>query len=359
MKELNISLNESGQRLDKLLHKYLSNAGTGFIYKMLRKKNIVLNGKKAEGKEILKEGDSIKIYFSDETFETMTGGKKSFSTPISDEASGALTGQVSSVGKNRKNDLKSKPLSKTPLAGSEIMDHLRRHIIYEDKHLLVLDKPSGWLSQQDDASSLSVNELCLMYLMNKGELTEKQLETFKPGIANRLDRNTSGLILFGKTLPALQSLAEMLRMRTIEKYYMAVVKGKLDEARTIKGYLYKDRKTNKVTIREKKFDDSSEINTAYDPVKVTDNYTVLKVHLITGKTHQIRAHLASIGHPIIGDPKYGSSKANKYYNAEAHVDHQLLHSWMLTFPKDLTGVLKHLAGKTISADPPEDFGYFI
>lgn len=355
MKELNISLNEAGQRLDKLLHKYLSNASTGFIYKMLRKKNIVLNDKKAEGKEILKDGDSVKIYFSDETFEAMSGGRTSFSAQFSGKtATGSSKGM-----KSINPDSKSKFHVKTPSVDPGIMSLFKEHIIYEDDHLLVLDKPAGWLSQQDDAASLSVNELSLMYLMEKGELTEKQLETFKPGIANRLDRNTSGLILFGKTLPALQSLSELLRNRTVEKYYMAIVSGQLDEPRSIKGYLSKDEKSNKVTIKTKKFADSSEINTAYEPIKVTESYTVLKVHLITGKTHQIRAHLASIGHPIIGDPKYGISKVNKYYKTKAHVDHQLLHSWQLTFPKEMVGALNYLAGKTISSEPPEEFGFFI
>ncbi len=364
MKELTISTNEAGQRMDKLLHKYLSEASTSFIYKMLRKKNIVLNDKKAEGKEILKVGDNIKIYFSDDTFYKMSGGKVSSDHLDSRKTAGCTNndaaGRPGSNIASGRSDVKTAGKHNATVASvdSKTFDLFKKHIVYEDEHLLVVDKPAGWLSQQDDAGSISINELCLMYLQNKGELTDKQLETFKPGIANRLDRNTSGLILFGKTLPALQSLAEMLRDRTVEKYYMAVVSGSLRESRTINGYLSKDSKTNKVTIKSQKFGDASEINTAYEPVRITDHYTVLKVHLITGKTHQIRAHLASIGHPIIGDPKYGNAKTNKYYKGEAHVTHQLLHSWQLTFPKDLTGVLSHLAGKTILAHPPKDFRYF-
>jgi len=363
--------------MDKLLHKYLSQANTSFIYKMLRKKNIVLNDKKAEGKEILKVGDNIKIYFSDETFDKMTGGKTGGSASHDDKVSGKTiggkaggsvstnrtSGKPALNGISRKSEARFSARHNSGIsaisADSKTFDIFRQHIVYEDEHLLVLDKPAGWLSQQDDAGSISINELSLIYLQEKGELTNKQLETFKPGIANRLDRNTSGLILFGKTLPALQSLAEMLRDRTVEKYYMAIVSGSLHEPRTIKGYLSKDAKTNKVTIKTKKSGDASEIHTAYEPIKITDRYTVLKVHLITGKTHQIRAHLASIGHPIIGDPKYGSTKANKYYKSEAHVTHQLLHSWQLTFPSDLTGALSYLAGETITAAPPKDFNYFV
>lgn len=341
MKELNISTNEAGQRLDKLLHKYLSHANTSFIYKMLRKKNIVLNDKKAEGKEQLKDGDVIKIYFSDETLEKMTG-------------------EVSSAKEKGMNirSPKSEMKKTAPEKIEKLLRDLKKQIIYEDQHLLVIDKPAGWLSQQDEPGSISANELCLMYLMEKGELTEEQLRTFKPGIANRLDRNTSGLLLFGKTLPALQSLAELLRNRTVEKYYMAVVSGSIREPKTIRGYLSKDSRQNKVMIRKEKSDDSAEINTAYTPLKNGDGFTVLKVHLITGKTHQIRAHLSSIGHPIIGDPKYGFQKDNRHYKGSFGITHQLLHSWQLTFPDSLEGVLKPLSGQTITAEPPKEFEHF-
>ena len=382
MKELHISLNESGQRLDKLLHKYLSKANTGFIYKMLRKKNIVLNDKKAEGKEILKEGDSVKIYFSDETLALMTGGKqgtyeagnrkagireKSESGTREEEPRGKYEAgnrearlQRKSVSKKEvKNTASKKEFLEFSKATGSQLDILKKRIVYEDMHLLVIDKPPGWISQSDDSGARSVNEICLMYLMDKGELTEKQLETFKPGIANRLDRNTSGLILFGKTLPALQSLSELLRKRTAEKYYLAIVNGRLEEPKTIKGYLSKNEKLNKVTIRREPFDGSSEINTAYEPLKVSDSYTVLKVHLITGKTHQIRAHLSSIGHCIIGDPKYGDPKVNSFYKKNLSLDHQLLHSWQLAFPGNLSGVLEPLAGKTLTADPPAEFKSFL
>ena len=322
MREINVSTNEAGQRLDKLLRKYLKNANTSFIYKMLRKKNIVLNDKKAEGKEILNLGDSVKMYFSEETFATMTGQKaeekKSFDV----------------VG-------------------------FRKYIVYEDENLLVLNKPSGWLSQSDGSGLPSVNELCLRYLMATGALTEVQLQTFKPGIANRLDRNTSGLILFGKTLPALQALAGLLRDRTMEKYYLAIVCGDIDHAQQIDGYLAKDERTNRVEIRPQPFPDAVEIHTAYEPLKRSADYTVLKVHLITGKTHQIRAHLRAIGHPIIGDPKYGRKDANAYYRTHGGVKSQLLHAWELHFPETLDGPLRKLAGRTITAEPPKEFRSFL
>ncbi|HBP24540.1 MAG TPA: RluA family pseudouridine synthase [Oribacterium sp.] len=322
MREIRVSTNEAGQRLDKLLHKYLKNATTSFIYKMLRKKNIVLNDKKAEGKELLHLGDSVKMYFSEETFAIMAG-----------------------------------TVEKKPAAFS--LDAFRPRIVYEDTQLLIVNKPAGWLSQSDGSSLPSVNEYCLSYLEATGQLSDTQLLTFKPGIANRLDRNTSGLILFGKTLPALQELAALLRDRTLEKYYLAVVQGRIEAPERIDGYLLKDERTNRVCIRKQAFQDAVEIHTAYAPLKTAEMFTVLRVHLITGKTHQIRAHLSSIGHPILGDPKYGNREANAYYRRAHGVRTQLLHAYELHFPAKLGGALQSLSGKTIRAEAPKEFSNFL
>lgn len=364
MREINVSTNEAGQRLDKLLRKYLKNANTSFIYKMLRKKNIVLNDKKAEGKEILNLGDSVKMYFSEETFATMTGrtGQNSGSAETKRAAAASASAQTASAGKNSaqmRRGASSGNSSERRDQRAFDVEEFRKHIVYEDENLLVLNKPAGWLSQSDASGLPSVNERCLQYLLATGALTEAQLQTFKPGIANRLDRNTSGLILFGKTLPALQALAGLLRDRTMEKYYLAIVCGDIDHAQRIDGYLAKDERTNRVEIRLQPFPDAAEIHTAYEPLKRSDDYTVLKVHLITGKTHQIRAHLRAIGHPIIGDPKYGRKDANAYYRTHGGVKSQLLHAWELHFPKTLDGPLWNLAGQTITADPPKDFRLFL
>ena len=401
MREINVSTNEAGQRLDKLLRKYLKNATTSFIYKMLRKKNIVLNDKKAEGKEILNLGDSVKMYFSEETFATMTGrsGQNSESADTNRTAAANASAkrafpasdQTSSAGKSNAQTYRngsSRNTSERREKRAFDVEGFRKHIVYEDENLLVLNKPSGWLSQSDASGLPSVNERCLQYLMATGALTEAQLQTFKPGIANRLDRNTSGLILFGKTLPALQALATLLRDRTMEKYYLAIVYGDIDHAQRIDGYLAKDERTNRVEIRPQPFPDAVEIHTAYEPLKRSadawtfgkdrkgrdgvyahageikgpehgDGYTVLKVHLITGKTHQIRAHLRAIGHPIIGDPKYGRKDANAYYRSHGGVKSQLLHAWELHFPENLDGPLRNLAGQTITAEPPKDFRPFL
>lgn len=410
MREINVSTNEAGQRLDKLLRKYLKNATTSFIYKMLRKKNIVLNDKKAEGKEILNLGDSVKMYFSEETFATMTGRSvqnsesadtnRSVAANASAKRACPASDQTSFAGKSNAQTYRngsSRNTSERREKRAFDVEGFRKHIVYEDENLLVLNKPSGWLSQSDASGLPSVNERCLQYLMATGALTEAQLQTFRPGIANRLDRNTSGLILFGKTLPALQALATLLRDRTMEKYYLAIVYGDIDHAQRIDGYLAKDERTNRVEIRPQPFPDAVEIHTAYKPLKrsadasgtainavkdfphvVRDTkrcgtgthtdvketmrhraeYTVLKVHLITGKTHQIRAHLRAIGHPIIGDPKYGRKDANAYYRTHGGVQSQLLHAWELHFPEKLDGPLQNLAGQTITAAPPKDFHLF-
>lgn len=152
MRELKVSKNEAGQRLDKLLHKYLREAGDGFIYKMLRKKNIVLNDKKATGKEMLQSGDTVKLYFSEDTFEKMGAGVTEESAPF----------------------------------GCKLPKDFEKWIVFQDDALLILNKPAGVLSQSDDREKLSINEYCLQYLFEKGEVTEETLRTFKPGICNRL-----------------------------------------------------------------------------------------------------------------------------------------------------------------------------
>lgn len=369
MREINVSTNEAGQRLDKLLRKYLKNAGTSFIYKMLRKKNIVLNERKAEGREILQPGDSVKMYFSEDTFRVMTGempaplgpGNRSDSRTETDNAKEPTAKNTHDLTKpeNEGTAVHIKDSAGWHAMSAAELAHFRTLIVYEDAQLLVLNKPAGWLSQSDGSGDASVNECCLSYLRTIGELSDAQLRTFKPGIANRLDRNTSGLILFGKTLPALQSLAVLLRERSLEKYYLTVVAGCLSAPQRIDGYLLKDERRNRVEIRKTAFPDAAEIHTAYVPLKTTKDYTVLKVHLITGKTHQIRAHLRSIGHPILGDPKYGDPKQNAAFRLQGRNRAQLLHAWELHFPPALSGVLHPLAGRTLQAAPPKEFARFV
>lgn len=319
MKELCIRKNEAGQRLDKFLGKYMAQAPKSFLYKMMRKKNITLNGKKASGNELLSQGDVVKLFLADETIE------------------------------------KFSCIQKTPVQKSGGHQDVKLDIIYEDAHTLFINKPAGMLSQKAKPEDVSLVEHLISYLLSSGKITEEELRTFHPSICNRLDRNTSGIVAAGKSLAALQELTEMFRERTVKKYYLCLVKGTVTEEKRIRGYLVKDERTNTVSMQSKEIDSASRIETEYRPLASGGGFTLLEVHLITGKTHQIRAHLASQGHPIAGDPKYGDRKINEKLRKEFGLKSQLLHSARLCMP-ECKGALLALSGKEITAPVPVQFG---
>lgn len=316
MKEFKIQSNEAGQRFDKYLKKLLKEANSSFIYKMLRKKNIVLNGKKADGTEKLNAGDEVKLFLADETFDKFHGAAV----------------QVKQF----------EAFSQIPTGKLEI--------VYEDADVLIVNKPAGMLSQKAKPEDISANEYIIAYLLQSDALTQEELNTFKPSVCNRLDRNTSGLLIAGKTLKGLQKMSEALKTRNgVQKYYRCIVSGTLKEKVYLKGYLSKDERTNKVTVYETKPSGLNmeylPIETEYRPIAALNGYTELEVHLVTGRSHQIRAHLASVGHPIVGDTKYGSKKVNDFFRQECRLKSQLLHAYRISFSD----------GREVTAPTPKQY----
>ena len=213
------------------------------------------------------------------------------------------------------------------------------------------------LSQKAKETDVSVVENVTAYLLESGQLTKENLQTFRPSICNRLDRNTSGLIVAGKSLAGLQQMGELFKERTLKKYYLCIVKGRITEPAHISGYLVKDEKTNRVSFSNgtsSKEANGLPIETEYLPIAWNQEMTLLKVHLITGRTHQIRAHLAGTGHPLLGDYKYGSKKWNDRYKKEWKIEDQVLHAYQLTMP-GMKKELENLSEKTFYAKVPETF----
>ncbi len=326
MQSFQIGKNEAGQRFDKYLKKLLSQAPASFLYKMLRKKNITLNGKKAAGSERLNRGDEVKLFLSDETFAKFAH--------IALKSSG-------------------EHLCKTIPEGKYPYIHL--DIIYEDDDILIINKPHGMLSQKAQPEDISANEYIIGYLLQQQTITEEQLATFTPSVCNRLDRNTSGLLIAGKSLKGLQDMANELSSRSVSKYYRCLVKGNLTEPQTREGWLIKNEQTNQVQVLKSKVKDGRYIKTGYEPLayyvkgakrngkgclqksqpaEISDNteiFTLLNVHLITGRSHQIRAHLASLGYPIVGDYKYGDRRANDWFARHFQIRTQMLQAYRIRF----------------------------
>lgn len=326
MREITVTALQAGQRLEHLLQRYLKEASGGFIYKMLRKKNITLNGHRAKGNEKVAEGDVIRLFFAEDTLKKFCGDPQ----PAAAKA-----------------------------AGGRKIPRVRLNILYEDRDILLIDKPAGMLTQKARPQDISLNEYAIDYLLRTGAVTEDDLLTFRPSVCNRLDRNTSGIVAVGKTVTGLQQLSEMFKDRTMDKYYKALVIGRIDRESLIDGWLLKDEKSNRVAILKDEAEGARRIRTRYVPdrhISLKDlELTLLDVELLTGRSHQIRAHLASIGHPIAGDPKYGNFQANEKLRSRFGVKSQLLHAGRLTFPEGDGTKLKQAAGRTFTAPLPEDF----
>lgn len=306
MQELTITDLEAGQRLNKYMMKYLNQAPSSFIYKMLRKKNITRNGKKASGDEILECGDVIKVFLADETIEKF---------------------RVVNTEKTHSNNMKQHD---TGISKQE--PGIALQILYQDSDILAVHKPAGVLSQKAQKDDYSINEAIIDYCLSMRILNKKQLETFHPSISNRLDRNTSGIILAGISLKGSQSLARILKGHTCEKYYYTIVAGEMKQSIHETAYIVKDTKKNESRIQKTASPGASMIETAFTPLCVKNGFTLLQVQLFTGKSHQIRAHLQSLGYPMAGDTKYGNPTVNRKLRERFHLNHQLLHAGRLVLP---------------------------
>ncbi len=314
MKEIRITANEADQRLDRFIKKFLPDAPLGLIYKYLRKKKIKVNGGKAAQNYRLQIGDLVQ-------FDSYI--------PLSDF-----------IQKNEKIEEFQKEFT----------------VIYEDEHLLVVDKPAGLLTHKDQTGPQdTLNAQVLTYLVKKEDYIPTEELTFKPGPSNRLDRNTSGLVLFAKDYQTQQTLNEMIREKKIDKYYLALVWGVVKKDCELHGFLLKNETTNQVKILNYAKEGSWPVHTYYKVLKSNSKYSLLEVKLITGKTHQIRAHLASIGHPIVGDLKYGTNKIQRTMKLDKQIvlDRQFLHAYRLVFVDPMESLV-YLRNKEIISTLPDE-----
>ena len=334
MREWTVKREEKEQRFNKSLQRRLPDAPSSFLYKMLRKKNITLNGKKASGSELLQQGDLVTLFLSDETIAKFGGAAQ---TPDAGKCGGEEeleTGEYTRAFRQLRGRI-----------GED-------GILYEDGHILAVRKPVGLLSQKASDSDLSMNEWLVGYLLEKGAVSARSLKSFKPSVCNRLDRNTGGILICSKSLAGARKAAELLRNRTMRKFYNAVVLGKVDRPGKIEGYLKKDAVTNTVNFKNKAEKGADWTRTVYRPLTGGSKCTLLELELITGKTHQLRSHLAASGHPILGDPKYGDLKVNEKIRSEYGLRGQMLWCCRIEFPRMEEEEFAALSERVITCDPP-------
>ena len=288
MKILAIGKNDAGQRLDKFLSKAVRAMPPSFMYKAIRTKKIKVNRKRAEIGQVLNEGDTIQLFLPEEFFP-------------------------------HPSDRHQRLAHITPAF----------EVIYEDENILLCDKPAGILvhsDEEDDTGTLLV--AIQAYLYQKGEYQPSEEQSFAPALCNRIDRNTGGIVIAAKNAAALREVNALIKDRKLTKKYLCAVHGRMEkQSDTLRGYLIKNSKTNTVSVSDRKYRDSKEILTRYHVMAERDGLSLLEIELLTGRTHQIRAHLSSIGHPLLGDGKYGINKNDK----KEGYKFQALYSYSLTF----------------------------
>ena len=303
MQTIKVNSKDAGQRIDKYIRKYLNNAPLSYIYKLFRKKDIKVNGKRIEINYLVKENDTITIYINEITLNE-------FNT--------------------------QKTIAKT-------VNTL--NIVYEDENIIIVNKDAGILVHEgeDNTKVNTLNNDILYYLKNKGEYNESDI--FTPSCVHRLDRNTSGLIIAAKNLESSKILLELFKEKEdLKKEYITLVYGKTKQRETINKPLLKNEKEKYVRVDK----NGLPAITTYRLLKSNDEYSLLQVNILTGRTHQIRVHMSSIAHPIVNDEKYGNFTKNKIFTSKYKYKYQFLHSYKITF-NNISGKLAYLSNKSFIA----------
>ena len=315
MRILKIGKNDAGQRLDKFLTKAVKGLPLSMMYKAIRTKKIKVNRARAKENQVLLEGDEIQLFIKDEFFDLPQNDNSALAT--------------------------IKP---------------KLSIIYEDENILLLNKRPGVLVHEDTAGG--ENTLILhvkAYLYQNGEYDPADEQSFAPALCNRIDRNTGGIVIAAKNAASLRAMNEKIKQNEVSKFYLCAAHGKMPKkAETLRGYLRKDSEKNLVTVSDTPLKGGKSIETRYRVLREKNGNSLLEVELITGRTHQIRAHLAHVGHPLLGDGKYGKNRAEKGRGYK----YQALYAYKLIFDRVGTdSVLSYLEGRAFSI--PESDVWFL